>query len=411
MKSFFASCECAERGLDAMTTKLVVADERRTDKTICLAVSPALKKLGVKNRCRLFEIPKNFNFIIAKPRMKKYIEYASEIYGIYLKYISKEDIHVYSIDECFIDATEYLKLYNLSAIQFVKKLIKEIKDKIKIPASAGIGSNMYLAKIALDITAKASKEQIGYLDETIFKKTLWNYRPITDFWGISNGIASTLSKLGIYDMEGISKANEDYLYNAFGINAELLIDHSNGIEPCLMSDIKGYKGKSKSISSSQILPCNYSFSEALMVFKEMIQNGCYDLFIQHYSTSLLNVFIGYGDERKDIVKGTIRIPSTTNLYSIVGEYAEKCFIDIVDKSRPIRRVGYAFCDLSSDKDERYDFFTDYKKIDKEKKLVSSVVDVKEKFGKNAIFKGVDLNKKATQRERNSTIGGHSSGES
>ena len=224
MKSFFASVECAERGLDAMKTKLIVADPTRTISTICLAVSPALKKLGVKNRCRLYEVPTNIKYIIAPPRMNKYIQYASNIYSIYLKYMSKEDIHVYSIDECILDVTDYLKIYKMRAIDFAKLLMKEIFDNLHIPSSAGIGTNMYLAKIALDITAKKSPDRIGYLTEEKFKNELWNHRPITDFWGISKGIATRLSKMAIYDMEGIAKYPEEYLYKEFGINAEILID-------------------------------------------------------------------------------------------------------------------------------------------------------------------------------------------
>ena len=290
MKSFFASVECAERGLDAMTTKLVVADESRTDKTICLAVSPAMKALGVKNRCRLFEIPKGIDYIIAPPRMKKYIEYAAKIYGMYLKYISKTDIHVYSIDECILDVTDYLKIYKLKAKEFALKLMNEINERFGIPSSAGIGSNMYLAKIALDITAKHASDRIGWLTEEKYIKTLWNHKPLSDFWQISTGTIERLAKYGIYDMEGIAKSDEDILYKEFGINAELLIDHAWGKESCLMSDIKSYKTKSKSISSSQILPCNYEYQDAKIVLREMIQNGCYDLARQHYSTSLLKRF-------------------------------------------------------------------------------------------------------------------------
>ena len=243
MKSFFASVECAERGLDAMTTKLVVADESRTEGTICLAVSPALKALGVKNRCRLFEVPKNIDFIIAPPRMKKYIDYSSKIYSIYLKYIDKRDIHQYSVDECFIDVTEYLRLYNARAKDFAKKLMQEIFQETHIPSSVGIGSNMYLAKIALDITAKHAPDRIGWLDEKKYIETLWHHRPITDFWQISTGTANRLAKFGITDMCGIAHFNEDLLYKEFGINAELLIDHAWGRETCLMEDIKKYKAK------------------------------------------------------------------------------------------------------------------------------------------------------------------------
>ena len=411
MKSFFASVECAERGLDAMTAKLVVADKERSETTICLAVSPAMKQLGVKNRCRLYEIPKNIEYEIAPPRMKKYIEYAAEIYGIYLKYIDKSDIHVYSIDECIIDATDYLKIYNLKAKEFAQKLMNEINDKLHIPSSAGIGTNMYLAKIALDITAKHSPDKIGWLNEEKFIKTLWNHKPLTDFWGISTGISSRLAKYGIYDMEGISKADEDLLYKEFGVNAELLIDHSNGIEPCLMSDIKSYKGKSKSISSSQILPCNYNFKDAKLVMREMVEAGCLNLFRQGYVTQLIHLYIGYGDVRDEGTKGTTRMNVTTNLYSIISDYTDKLFDKIVDNNRPIRKIGYDFAELMSDENEQYDFFTDYKKVEKDKKLVASIIDLQDKFGKNTILKGHDLEEKATQRERNNSIGGHKSGES
>ncbi len=410
MKSFFASVECAERGLNAMTTKLVVADETRTDKTICLAVSPALKALGIKNRCRLFEIPKTIDFIIAPPRMKKYIEYAAEIYGIYLKYIDKNDIHVYSIDECIIDATDYLKIYKLKAKEFATKLMSEINEKLHIPSTAGIGSNMYLAKIALDITAKHAPDRIGWLTEEKYIKTLWKHQPLSDFWGISRGTIDRLAKYGIYDMEGIAKANEDLLYKEFGINAELLIDHAWGREPCLMSDIKNYKSKSKSISSSQILPENYNFKDAKLVMQEMVQNGCYDLFRQHYVTQLIHLYIGYGDSKEEGAKGTSRMNVTTNLYSIIGDYACKLFDKIVDKNRPIRRIGYDFADLMPEENEQYDFFTDLKQIEKEKRLTASVIELQDRYGKNSVLKALDLEEKATQRDRNKQIGGHKSGE-
>ena len=409
MKSFFASVECAERGLDPMTTRLVVADESRTEKTICLAVSPAMKALGVKNRCRLFEIPKNIDYIIAPPRMKKYIEYAAKIYGLYLKYISKTDIHVYSIDECILDVTDYLKIYNIKAKDFALKLMGEIYENFHIPSSAGIGTNMYLAKIALDITAKHAPDRIGWLTEEKYIKTLWQHKPLSDFWQISTGTIDRLAKYGIHNMEGIAKCDEDLLYKEFGINAELLIDHAWGRETCLMSDIKSYKTKSKSISSSQILPCNYNFNDAKIVMREMVQNGCYDLARQHYSTNLIHLNIGYGDERS-FTKGTKRMSVTTNLYAMISPYTDQLFDEIVDKHRPIRRIGYDFAELVPDDMEQYDLFTDLDKIGKEKKLVNSVLDIQNKFGKNAILKGLDLNEKATQRERNQSIGGHKSGE-
>ena len=407
MKSFFASVECAELGLDAMTTDLVVADEERSDRTICLAVSPSMKAKGVKNRCRLYEIPKNLEYIIAKPRMKKYIEYAGEIYAIYLNYIDKNDIHVYSIDECILDVTDYLKIYKIKAKDFAKKLMNEIWEKLGIPSTVGIGTNMYLAKIALDITAKHSQDRIGWLTQEKFIKTLWHHKPITDFWGISTGICNRLARFGIHDMAGIANTSEDLLYNEFGVNAELLIDHAFGREPCLMSDIKNYKSRSKSISASQILPCNYTYEQGRVVIKEMIQEGCYRLAREHYATSLIHIYLMFGDEFKVGAKGTIRMNETTNLYSIIGKYAEDLYDKIYkDRNRPVRKIGFDFACLISENGEQYDMFTDIEKVEKEKKLVLSVLNLKDKFGKNAVLKGLDLKEDPTQRERNKMIGGH-----
>ena len=409
MKSFFASVECAERGLDAMTTKLVVADETRTEGTICLAVSPALKECGVKNRCRLFEIPKGLEYIIAPPRMKKYIEYAANIYAIYLKYIDKADIHVYSIDECFIDVTDYLKMYKLRAKQFAKMLMSEIWEKLKIPSSCGIGTNLYLAKIALDITAKHSKDRIGWLTEEKYISTLWKHQPLTDFWQISFGTVDRLKKYGIFDMQGIAKCSQEKLYKEFGINAELLIDHAWGKESCLMSDIKSYKTKANSVSSSQILPCNYNFNDALIVFNEMVQNGCYELFKHKKVTKHISIIIGYGDSKKEFVKGSVTMHETTNLFYIISDYINKLFNEIVDKTRQIRKMGYNFYNIIDEINEQYDLFTDLKEIEKQKNVVQSVVSLQDKYGKNAVLKGIDLLENATQKERNETIGGHKSG--
>lgn len=410
MKSFFASVECAERGLDPMTTNLVVADESRTEKTICLAISPAMKSLGIKNRCRLFEIPPNIDYIIAKPRMKKYIEYAAEIYAIYLKYMDKNDIYVYSIDESFLDVTDYLKLYNIKAKDFAIKLMTEIKEKLNIPSSAGIGTNMYLAKIALDITAKNSPDRIGWLTEDKFKKTLWNHKPLSDFWGISTGISKRLAKYGIFDMEAIAKCNPETLYKEFGVNAELMIDHANGIETCLMEDLKNYKTKKKSISSSQILPCNYNYEDSKLVMREMVQNGCYNLFRQGYVTSLVHLYIGYGDTRETGAKGSKRINVCTNLYSVLGRAFDDLFEEIVDKNRPIRKIGYDFAELYASEFEQYDLFTDLKQIEKEKSLVKAILNLQDQYGKNTLLKAMDYQENATIRERNGMIGGHSGGE-
>lgn len=406
MKSFFASVECAERGLDAMTTNLVVADTERSDTTICLAVSPAMKALGVKNRCRFYEIPKDLEYIIAKPRMKKYIEYAAEIYAIYLKYIDKRDIHVYSIDECIIDVTDYLKIYKTKAKDFAKLLMTEILEGLGIPSTTGIGSNIYLAKIALDITAKHSPDRIGWLTEEKFIKELWNHRPLTDFWGISTGISERLARFGIYDMKGIANASENLLYDEFGVNAELLIDHAWGKETCLMEDIKNYKGKSRSISNSQILPCNYSYEQAKIVIQEMIQDGCYRLAREHLSTRLIHIYLGYGDDRST-GKGTIRMSETTNLYSIISGYAARLFDEVYkDKTKPVRKISYDFDALVSENSEQYDLFSNNEKIEKEKNLTRSILNIQDKFGKNSLLKGIDLKESATQRDRNKMVGGH-----
>ena len=409
MKSFFASVECAERGLDPFTTNLVVADEDRTDKTICLAVSPALRKLGVKNRCRLFEVPKNIDVIIAPPRMQKYIEYATKIYSIYLKYISKNDIHVYSIDECFIDVTDYLKLYSLSPITFAKKLMKEIYDTLKIPSSVGIGTNLYLAKIALDITAKSSPERIGFLDENGFVETLWHHRPLTDFWGISSGISARLEKYGIKDMSDIACFNEDFLYKEFGINAELIIDHAWGRESCTMKDIKEYKSKSNSISSSQILPEGYTYTEATLILKEMIQDGCYRLSKHKFSTGVIHIFVAYEDKKIPISKGTRKLSEKTNLYSKISREAIHIFDAIVDKKNLIRKIGYDFCDLNTEFAGQYNVFENSPIEKREKKITKTMLNIKNKFGKNSILRAMDYEKKATQKERNEQIGGHKSG--
>ena len=407
MKSFFASVECSLRGLDPMTTDLVVADAERSETTICLAVTPSMKAKGVKNRCRLYEIPKNMEYIIAPPQMDMYIKFASEIYAIYLKYIDKSDIHCYSIDECFLDVTDYLKIYNMRAKDFAKKLMQEIWEKLKIPSTTGIGTNLFLAKIALDITAKHSPDRIGWLTEEKFIKELWHHKPLSDFWQISTGTINRLSKYGITDMYGIAHCSEDILYNEFGVNAELLIDHSWGRETCLMSDIKNYKPKgSKSFSNSQILPCAYKYEDAKTIVKEMIQDGCYRLAREGVVTSHIHLFLGYQDDRENPTKCGVRLNVSTNLFSIIGKNADELFENIVDKNRMIRQIAYTFSELQPEGMEQYDLFTDYNAISKEKKLVKSILNIQDRYGKNSLLKGLDLNEKATQRERNNMIGGH-----
>ena len=270
LKSFYASVECVERGLDPMTTNLVVADPSRSEGTICLAVSPSMKALGVKNRCRVFEIPKSIDYIMAPPRLQKYIDYSAEIYGVYLNYISKDDIYVYSIDECFLDVTDYLKLYNKTPREMAVFLMGEITSQVGVRATCGIGTNLYLAKVALDITAKHSPDFIGELNEISYRETLWDHKPITDFWRVGRGTAKRLAKYGIYTMGDITEADEDLMYKVFGIDAELLIDHAWGLEPTTIKDIKAYKPKSNSLSRGQVLMRDYSFEEGRLIVKEMM---------------------------------------------------------------------------------------------------------------------------------------------
>ncbi len=408
MKSFYASVECAERGLNPFSTNLVVADKTRTENSICLAISPKMKSLGIRNRCRLYEIPKNIDYIIAPPQMKKYIEYSANIYSLYLDYFDKKDIHAYSIDECFIDCTSYLNLYNTSPKDLAKKLINEIYSNFHIPATIGIGTNMFLAKIALDLEAKKQKDQIGFLDEQSFIEKYSLHTPITDFWQISKGTQERLIKHGIRTLKDIREFDEDVLYKEFGINAELLIDHAKGVEPCTIGDIKVYRKKSISISSSQILPCNYSYSDAKMVLLEMLNMGTENLLQHHFSTKNLHIFVTYANYTKND-KGSITLPIRTNLFSKIRPYFEKLFDKVVDKNKFVRKVGFTFSQLSLEENEFYDLFTNLEDVKKEKNLTKKIIEIKNKFGKNAILKAVNLKEKSTIRERNNLIGGHRSG--
>lgn len=406
MKCFFASVECAERGLDPFTTPLVVADEARGSAALCLAVSPLMKRLGVKNRCRLFEIPKSIDYQIAKPRMQKYIDYAADIYEIYLRYISPGDIHVYSIDEAFIDATDYLKCYKKEPKEFARFLVSEIAREKKIPATVGVGTNLYLAKVALDITAKKSPDHMAMLTEESYRKTLWEHQPLTDFWQISSGTVKRLSRYAIFDMRGIAKAPEEMLYRLFGVNAELLIDHAWGRESCTIADIKQYKSKSHSMSSSQILFSDYSFDKAAIVLSEMVRNGCQEMMRRRVITSKIALYVGYSKDVLPAAKGSVRMTATTQVYSVILPYVMGLFEKITDKKVPIRRLGITFCDIVSDGWEGYDLFTDIEAVEREKTLEHTVLDIKDKYGKNAMLRLSNLQEGATARERNKLIGGH-----
>ncbi len=406
LKTFFASVECVERHLDPFETNLVVADPARGNGAICLAISPKMKMLGIRNRCRIFEIPKNVEYIVALPRMQKYIEYSSKIYEIYLKYFSKDDIHVYSIDEVFIDATKYFSLYKLSKIDLAKKIIADIYDTYGITATAGIGTNMYLAKIALDITAKHSPTNIGYLDEEKYIKELGNHTPLTDFWQVGKGTSETLRKMGIYTMNDISKTDPRRLYNKFGINAKYLIDHSKGIENCTIKEIKDYKPKSNSISTSQILFKDYNYEDAKKVMKEMVEVLSLQLVKKNLKTESISLYVGYSKDVIEASKISKKLQVATNIYKDLSKEYEKIYDKIVSKIAPIRRIGISFGRLSSDDYEQLSLFVNQEKKDKEKNIERTINNIKEKFGKNSILKGLDLEENATAMIRNKLIGGH-----
>ncbi|MBO4384256.1 MAG: DNA repair protein [Clostridia bacterium] len=409
MKSFYASVECAERRLNPFETNLVVADLTRGRNALCLAITPHMKTLGIKNRCRLSDIPRDVKYEVAPPRMALYIEYTADIYSLYLDYIAAEDIHVYSIDEAFLDVTEYLATYRTDAFSFAKFLMNQIADRYRIPSTAGIGTNLYLAKIALDITAKHARDHIGYLDEETYRRTLWDHRPITDFWMVANGTARRLERYGVYDMRGITNLPTDLMYRIFGKNAELLIDHAWGREPCLISDIKGYKSKSKSVSFSQILPRDYSYDEAKTVIHEMALNGAAELMRRKVITNKVSIFVGYSHDEIPPTKGGTKLTVTTALASFLTEAAVEVYERTTNRNVPIRRLGIAFNDVCDEGCEGYDLFTDFDAVEREKTAQQAVIDIRQRFGKNAVLNGINFMPEGTQRERNTFIGGHRAG--
>lgn len=410
LKSFYASCECVERGLDPFTAKLIVADPDRNDGSICLAVSPAMKAIGVKNRCRVFEIPKNISFIIAKPRMKLYMEKSSEIYAIYLKYISPEDIHAYSIDEVFIDLTDYVNLYKKSAATLAKMMIEDVYKTTGIRATVGIGTNLFLAKVALDITAKHATDFTGYLDEEKFKKTIWHHRPITDVWNVGHGIAARLKSMGIFDLYGVTKCPEDILYKEFGVNAELLIDHAYGKESCTIADIHAYKSKSNSLSNGQILFSDYPYNDALVVLKEMVNNLVLEIVEKGLITNSISLGVGFADKDQKSVGGTTKLSEYTSSGKKITDEFEKYFKKCVPKNALIRKINIGINNLLDEAYKSFDLLSDIKSIKKENDLQHAVVDIKNKYGKNSILMGTSFQDKATQRDRNKMIGGHNGGE-
>ena len=420
LKSFYASVECVDRGLDPLSTNLVVADESRTEKTICLAVSPSLKAYGIGGRARLFEVyqkARGVDFIIAPPRMAHYIEVSTKVYQTYLKYIAPEDIHVYSIDEVFMDVTAYLHSYKMTAHQLAMKMIRDVLATTGITATAGIGTNMYLAKVAMDIVAKkmpADKDgvRIAELDEMSYRRELWDYRPLTKFWRVGRGIAEKLAVYGIDTMGKIARMsiqNEGLLYRLFGVNAELLIDHAWGWEPCTIEAVKAYRPETNSFSSGQVLQEPYTFKKARVVIREMAEGMALDLVSKRLVTDQLVLTVGYDAEclTRPEIREKYHGEITTNHY---GKPVPKHAHGTFNFERPTSSSRLIM-------DGALDLFTDYEalekqrqaeqaKLDKERRMQEAQLKIKKRFGKNAILRGLNFEEGATAKERNKQIGGH-----
>ena len=484
LKSFYASVECVERSLDPLNANLVVADESRTNKTICLAVSPSLKSFGIPGRPRLFEVEQKvkqinrerqrkapagilkgksiflselekdpslaLDYVVAVPRMGKYVEFSNDIYSVYLKYVSAEDIHVYSIDEVFIDVTAYLNTYGVSAHELTLRMIRDVMSLTGVTATAGIGTNLYLAKVAMDIVAKhlpADKDgvRIAQIDEMSYRKLLWTHEPLTDFWRVGPGIMHRLEKYGIHTMGDIARfslRSEGTLYDEFGINAELLIDHAWGYEPCTMKDIKRYRPENHSTGIGQVLMEPYSYEKALVVMKEMADNLALDLTEKGLCTDHVSLYVGYdssndlrdyqGEMKKDWYGrngarpggGSLQLPDFTSSSRMITNALSEVFEHTVDRRLLIRRININADRVvlkrlaeASEKREQFSLFSDpdeelearkeaEEREKKEDSLQHAILDIKRRFGKNSVLKGTNFEEGATGRQRNEQIGGH-----
>ena len=406
--SFYATVECVARGLDPMTTNLVVADPTRSENTICLAVSPSMKALGVKNRCRIKDIPSYIKHIVAQPRMQLYIDCAAEIYGVFLKYIAPEDIHVYSIDESFLDVTPYLAMYKMTAKEIALMIIRDVKDTVGTICTCGIGTNLYLAKIALDIKAKHASDFVGILDEESYRAELWDHQPLTDFWQIAGGKSARLRNHGITTMRQIAMMDENYLYDWFGIDAELLIDHAWGRESTTIADIKAYRSKSKSLSSGQVLMRDYKCNEGEIIAKEMMDQLCLDMTAKKLATDSVSLYVGYSHtEGIPGTGGTAKLGIETNAASMLVPAIETLYRRIVDPRFVIRRVCISCNNVVKDQGVlQLNMFEDTTKQLKDKALQEAMLGIRAKYGKNSILRGMNYDPAATGRERNAQIGGH-----
>ena len=348
---------------------------------------------------------------MAEPRMKLYVEYAAEIYGIYLKYISKEDIHVYSIDEAFMDVTNYLPLYHITARELGQSIMADITRQFGIPATCGIGTNLYLAKIALDITAKHAADCIGYLDEEIYRKTLWDHKPLTDFWRIGKGIAGKLERYGIHTMGGLAAMDEDFLYKLFGVDAELLIDHAWGREPVTIGDIKSYKAKTNCLTCGQVLGCDYSFEDGELIVKEMMDLLCLEMVEKNLVSNSVTLYVGYSNRAEaEPSRGTASLDAQTNADMVLIPAVTALYERIVNPRLPVHRINISVNHVVEEEYSQYSLFADAEELERNRKLQTAMLDIKKKFGKNAILKGMNLQDASTMKERNRQIGGHKSGE-
>lgn len=425
LKSFYASVECVERGLDPLTARLVVADKTRTEKTICLAVSPALKALGVRNRCRLWEVPKEYDFIIAPPQMAHYVRRSADVYAVYLRYVAPEDIHVYSIDEAFLDVTPYLALYGCTARELGERIRADVAATTGIPATCGLGTNLYLAKVALDIQAKHRPDFFGELDEESYRAQLWNHTPITDFWRVGHGTERRLASLGIHTMGQVATYPREPLYRMFGVDAEILIDHAWGREPVTMADIKAYRSKSHSLSNGQVLSKDASYQGGLLIAKEMADKLVLDLVARGQVAGSLWIGIGYKDGGGDAsdrgrrtwfgelwLSGTAQLVPATDSLAEVWRQLEDLWPRVADPALPVHRLTVALGEVA-DKEEpgfQPSLFDADEDLERERRRAQAVLAVKDKYGKNALLRAHDLLPEATARDRNQQIGGHRRGE-
>ena len=407
-KSFYATVECVARGLDPMTTKLVVADPDRSQNTICLAVTPAMKALGVKNRCRIRDIPGNIKYIIAPPRMQLYIDCAAEIHSVFLKHFAPQDIYTYSIDESFIDAAPYLKMYKISAKDLAKRVIEDVRQTVGTVSTCGIGTNMFLAKVALDIQAKHAPDFIAELDEQQYRDTLWDHKPLTDFWGIGPATAKRLWDRGISSMRGLAQIDLDRVYDWFGIDGEILYDHAWGREPTTMADIKAYRSKAKSLSSSQTLMRDFKYEEAEIIAKEMVDQLCLDMAAKGLATESVSLYIGYSyTYGVPGVGGTAKLSAETNAASVIIPAIGTLYRRIVNPAYGIRRVCLSCNNVVEDRGVfQLSMLEDATKQLRDKALQETLLGIRAKYGKNAILRGLSYTPASTARERNGQIGGH-----